>query len=425
MKNIAIWLLALTLLLTSAASADDWPQFRGPTGQGLSEAKHLPLEWSAERNVAWRTPIPGKGWSSPVYHEGRVYLTTAAPVSEGDASLSLKAVCLLAKDGTVAWEREVLHQDASAPGIHTKNSHASSTPLVHEGRLYVHFGHQGTACLDLDGNVLWRSTSVKYAPVHGNGGSPILVGKSLIFSCDGGDDPFVAALNADTGEELWRTARPQSDGKKFSFSTPLAIKVGSKTQVVSPGSSFVCAYDPQSGRELWHVKYEGYSVIPRPVFGHGRIYLSTGYDSPKLLAIRIDDSAPDADAAKNAPTIDWTLSRGAPNTPSPLLVGDELYVVSDSGIASCIDAVTGKVHWQNRIGGNYSASPIHAAGRIYFQSEDGVGTVVRAGKKFEKLATNKLEEPTLASYAVADSALFIRTEKHLFRIKSSSEQARR
>ena len=421
MLRVSVWAIVLATLSASAALAEDWPQVRGPTGQGLSDAENLPIEWTAERNVRWRVPIAGKGWSSPVYHDDRVYLTTAAPVSKDDASLSLRAICLLARDGTVVWDTEVLHQDKSAPGIHTKNSHASPTPLVHEGRLYVHFGHQGTACLDLQGNVLWRSTSVKYPPVHGNGGSPVLIGKSLIFSCDGGSDPFVVALNADTGDELWRTPRPKTDAKTFSFSTPLVIEVAGKTQVVSPASNSVCAYDPQDGRELWHVKYDGYSVIPRPVFGHGRIYLSTGYDSAKLLAIRVDQSSAD----KKEPAIDWTLERGAPNTPSPLLVGDELYVVSDKGIASCLDAKTGKPHWQNRIGGNYSASPVHAAGKIYFQSEEGVGTVIRAGKKFEKLATNKLDEPTLASYAVADGSLFIRGEKHLYRIEASSEQARR
>ena len=420
MKHVFLCLLTFVSTVASTAIAEDWAQFRGPTGQGLSSAKGLPTQWSVEQNVAWRVPIAGQGWSSPVVQDGRIYLTTAVPDGGKDAGYSLRAICIAADDGQQLWDIEVFRQGPDAPGIHTKNSHASPTPLVAGERLFVHFGHQGTAALDLEGNILWRNTSIKYAPVHGNGGSPALVGSSLIFSCDGAKDPFVVALNAETGDEIWRTPRPNDTIKAFSFSTPLAIEIKGQTQVVVPGSDVVCAYDPESGRELWNVKYDGYSVIPRPVFGHGRIYISTGYDSPKLLAIRVD-----GEGEKPEPHIEWTMTRGAPNTPSPLLVGDELYVVSDGGIATCVDAKTGEEQWQQRLGGKFSASPIYADGRIYFQNEEGIGTVIRAGREFEKLATNKLNEGTLASHAVADSDLLIRTEKHLYRIKSSSEQARR
>jgi outer membrane protein assembly factor BamB len=409
-----IFLAVVFVQFPGAAAAESWPQFRGPTGQGVSPSTGLPVEWSPTKNVAWKQAIPGRGWSSPVVDGGRVYLTTAVPVgSPAVNNQSLRALCLDAATGKILWQQEVFHQDgATAPGSHEKNSHASPTPLLDGQRLYVHFGHQGTACLDLAGKVLWRNPSLKYSPVHGNGGSPILVDGKLVFSCDGGDQQFVVALDRDNGRVVWKTARTGNPDKPFSFGTPLLITVNGQPQVVSPGSGAVWAYDPASGRELWRVRHEGYSIIPRPVYGHGLVFVGTGYDSPTVVAIRPDGKGDVTDTH-----VAWTLRKAAPHAPSPLLVGDELYVVSDRGVASCLDAKTGRVHWQERLGGNFSASPLFADGRIYFQNEEGVGVVLRPGTRFERLAKNALEEQTLASYAVADGALFVRTERHLYRIQ--------
>jgi outer membrane protein assembly factor BamB len=406
---------AAAAALLAAARADDWPQFRGPTGQGVVPAGGVPVEWGPDRNVAWKQPVPGRGWSSPVVCAGRVYLTTAVPVEGSPAGdQSLRALCLDAQTGKTLWDTEVFHTDgAKAPRIHGKNSHASPTPVTDGRRLYVHFGHEGTACLDLDGKVVWRSTELAYQPVHGSGGSPVLVDDALIFSGDGSDRQFLAALDRSSGKVLWRTDRRCAAFKKFSFSTPLAIDVGGRKQVVSPFSDAVCAYDPATGRELWRVRYAGYSVVPRPVYGHGLVFLSTGYESPSVLAIRPDGRGDVTDTH-----VAWTLRKGAPHSASPLLAGDELYLVSDGGVASCVDAQTGKVHWQERVGGNYSASPLCAGGRVYFQDEAGTGVVVKAGTRFEVLARNPLDEPSLASYAAADGALFIRTERHLYRIQA-------
>jgi outer membrane protein assembly factor BamB len=410
MKRCLYALAALGAVLSGTAAGEDWPEFRGPTGQGLAQGA-LPLEWGPAKNVAWKQPIPGSGWSSPVVVAGRVYLTSAVPAGK-NGDQSLQAICLDAKTGKTVWSKEVFRQDGTtAPRIHRKNSHASPTPIVAGGRLYVHFGHQGTACLDLDGNVLWKKT-VSYEPVHGNGGSPVLVDDLLVFSCDGAEGPFLIALEARTGKERWRTPRSNRAGRPFSFSTPLVITVKGKKQIVSPGSEIVAAYDPAGGKEIWRVRHGGYSVIPRPVFGHGLVFVSTSYNFPNLLAIR-----PDGKGDVTATHVRWRLKSGAPHTPSPLLVGDELYVVSDSGTARCLDARTGKQHWQGRVGNAFSASPLHAGGRIYFQAEDGVGVVVKAGKAFERLARNDLGERTLASYAAADGALFIRTASHLYRIR--------
>jgi len=413
-KRLLIASLTICSLAATVLPSEDWPEFRGPTGQGIAAATPLPLEWSDAKNVAWKQSIPGRGWSSPVLQNGRVYLTTAVGGDESDGKLSLRVLCLDADTGKLLWNAEAFNCEPGAvPRGHNKNSHASPTSLVADGRLYAHFGHLGTACLDLEGKVIWRNDSVRYPPVHGNGGSPILADAALVFSCDGASDPFVAALNKDTGKLLWKTKRTTAPKKTFSFSTPLLIEVNGKKQVISAGSGGVFAYDPKTGREIWRVRYgEGYSVVPRPVFGHGLLFVSSGFDRPVVMAIRPDGQGDVTDSH-----VAWTLIKGAPNTPSLLLVGDELHMVSDAGIASCVDARTGKVHWQERVGGNYSASPIYADGRIYFQNEEGIGVVVRASKEFHKLASNPLGERSLASCAAGDGALFIRTEQHLYKIK--------
>lgn len=413
MERTTPWLVAILFLATPLIThAENWPQFRGPTGRGHYTGKPLPLSWSTTQNVTWKQPLPGKGWSSPIIWDGRIYLTSAVSI-EGSKDQSLKALCLDAADGKILWQTEVFRQDAAkTPRIHTKNSYASPTPVTDGKRLFVHFGHEGTACLDPAGKVLWRNTTLRYAPVHGNGGSPILVDDKLIFSTDGGDKQFLIALDQASGEVVWKTDRKCTAFKKFSFGTPLVIEANGRRQIISPASDAVIAYDPKDGKEIWRVSYDGYSVIPRPVFGHGMIFMSTGYDRPSVLAIRVDGTGDVTDSH-----IAWKLTNGAPHAPSPLLVGNELYLVSDGGIASCLDARTGKVHYQQRVGDAYSASPFYADGKIYLQSEDGITTVLKAGTRFEALAESNLDERTYASYAVADGAIYLRTETQLYRLQ--------
>jgi len=403
------YLLSAPNLLPAA----DWHQFRGPTGQGTSQSTNVPIEWDEAKNVMWKQALPGQGWSSPVLSAGRIYLTAAVPLSDAEKpDLSLQTLCLSQKTGKVLWAKEVFKTNgASSPKIHSKNSPASPTPIVEDGRIYVHFGHQGTGCLSLDGTVIWSNSTLSYKPVHGNGGSPVLYNGKLYFSIDGAKQTAVIALNAADGSIAWRTERNSDAPRKFSFTTPAIIEVDGQPQLISPASNVVHALDPADGKILWFAHYDGYSVIPRPVYGNGLVYICTGYNTPSLLAIRPTGKGDVTDTH-----IAWTLKKGIPHTPSLMLLDKELYMVSDRGIASCLNAITGEPYWQERIGSAYSASPFSSEEKIYFLSEDGVTTIVRRSQEYQKLGVNKIGERTLASLAPATDTLYIRTAKHLIRI---------
>lgn len=394
----------LIVLAGGAARAEDWPEFRGPTGQGHSTEKGVPLEWSESRNVSWKTRVAGSGWSSPVVAGGRVWLTTALK----ERGASLRALAFDVKTGQEIVNTEIFRARSADP-LNPKNTLASPTPIVDGDRVYVHFGADGTAALTTAGEIVWK-IRLSYDSQHGNGGSPMLYRDLLIVSCDGSDNAFVAAIDKATGKIRWKTSRRQPWDQ--AYTTPLVIRVGDRDQLVSVGAYRAAAYDPESGREIWRVSYaDGFSNVPRPVFGHGLVYIATGFQQPVLIAVRADGTG---DVTRTH--IAWTLRRSAPLTPSPLLLGDELYIVNDGGIASCVDARTGAVHWQQRLGGNFSASPVFADGRIYFLSEEGMATVIAPGKEFRKLATNTLDGATLASMAVSGGSIFIRTHSHLYRI---------
>jgi outer membrane protein assembly factor BamB len=402
---------SLILFCSVAVASAQWPEFRGPTGQGHSDEKGLPLEWSESRNVLWKTPVPGAGWSSPVVAGGRVWLTTAVDAIEGGRKrgVSLRALAFDEKTGREVVNAEVFRVERPMT-LNPKNSHASPTPIVDGDRIYVHFGADGTAALTPSGEILWK-TKLAYESQHGAGGSPALFRDLLIINCDGnGGDAYVVALDVRTGKTRWKTARRSPADQ--AYTTPLLIRVGDRDQLVSIGAYRATAYDPLTGKEIWRVSYDdGFSNVPRPVFGQGLVFIATGFQQPTMIAVRPDGSG---DVTRSH--IAWTLRRGAPFTPTPILVGTELFVISDIGILSCVDAKTGAVHWQQRLGGNFSASPVYADGRIYFSSEEGVTTVLAPGTTFQRLATNQLDGATLASIAVANASFFIRTHSHLYRI---------
>jgi len=396
----------LIALIASPAVAQDWPQFRGPSGQGHSTEKDLPAEWSESKNILWKIPIQGLGWSSPVVGGGRIWLTSAL---DGRTGASLRAFAFDVETGRELVNVEVFRIGEDQFTNNPKNSDASPTPIIDGDRAYVHYGANGTAALSATGEIIWK-TRLPYQSQHGDGGSPTLYGDLLIVSCDGGDQAYIVALDKKTGKTRWKT--PRREPWDQAYSTPLVIRVGDRDEVVSVGAYRAAAYDPQNGREIWRVNYEdGFSNVPRPVYGHGLVFIATGFQQPTLLAVRVDGSG---DVTKSH--IAWTLRRQAPLTPSPLLVGDELYVVSDIGIATCLDAKTGETRWQARLAGNYSASPVYADGRIYFLSEEGVATVIAPGKEFNRLATASLNGATLASMAVSGGSIFIRSDTSLYRI---------
>jgi outer membrane protein assembly factor BamB len=409
--RIAVLLLVAVSL---RVQAQDWPQFRGPTGQGHSTEAGVPLEWSETRNVAWKVPVPGIGWSSPSVGGGLVWLTTAVqtPGNGRDRAVSLRAIAFDAATGRERVNTEVFKLNA-AGSIHQKNSHASPTPIVDGDRVYVHYGSEGTAALTTAGEIVWK-TRLPYESQHGNGGSPVLYRDLLIVNCDGNGgagDAYVIALDVKTGKTRWKTTRRAPADQ--AYTTPLVITVGGVDQLVSAGAYRAAAYNPINGDEIWRVAYDdGFSNVPRPVFGQGLVYIATGFNQPTLIAVRPDGARGDVTRSHLA----WTMTRGAPLTPSPLLVGEDLYVVNDNGILSLVDAKSGKIAWQQRLGGNYSASPTLADGRIYFQSEEGVTTVIASGREFKKLAANTLDGAMLASMAIAGKSIFIRTDSRLYRI---------
>ncbi len=409
-----IHFLGLTLALAAVVGAsEDWPQFRGPDGQGHADATGLPRTWSETQNVKWKTAIPGEGWSSPVVLGTQVWLATA--LEDGK---SLRAVCVDRDTGKLVHNVEVFHVAAPAPK-HDLNSHASPTPVIEKGRVYFSFGMYGVACLNSDtGKVVWKNTELKHDHgQNGPGSSPILYGGLFILNCDGTELRYVAALNKITCKLVWKTPRSNQINKspelKKAYATPLIVQVNGTDQLISPGAFRVSSYEPGTGRELWFVDIPGFSNVPRPVFGHGLVYVCTGYMSSELFAIR-----PFGSGDVSQTHVAWKSKKQVSFKPSPLLVGDQLYLVSDSGIVSCLDAKTGEPVWSERMGGEYSASPVFADGVIYFFSQQGQITVIKPDTKLNVLAANTLAAGFMASPAIAGKALFLRTKTHLYRIEN-------
>lgn len=415
------------MLTHGVAGAElNWPQLRGPRGDGTSRATQVPLHWSETNNIAWKVRIPGRGRSSPVVLGDRIWLTLAVEQGVvrqrigGDdmqtaERVSLEVVCLDRATGKILW-RTKLFDVANPDPVHWFNSWATPTPVVEPGRLYCDFGTFGTACLNAKtGEILWK-TQLPSDHQVGPGSSSLLFQKLLIMVRDGREAQYVVALDTKTGKEVWKTNRPpivaSSPNLKKSFVTPLLVDTGGCTQLLAPTAHWMVSYDPASGRELWRVRHgEGFSIGSCPVFGKGTVYFSTGCFKPYLWAVRVD-GAGDVTATHAA----WKINRQVPIMSSPLLLGDELYWTSDDGMANCADARSGEAYWQERMNEQHLASPLLAEGRVYFFGMNGKTTVVKAGKPFEKLAENRLEGGVVATPAILDRTIFLRTDTHLYRI---------
>lgn len=435
-----LWCLSIVLISivgADDAAAGDWPQFRGPGGEGHAAAPELPTEWGGFlAPPAWQTTIDGGGWSSPIVVGQRVWVTSAeltaltademshklAELPErGEGFQTHAAVTLLASELDASSGRVLrrveLFSSKEPPPIHETNSYASPTPVSDGERLFCHFGSLGTVAVLLEsGEVLWKKR-FEVDDITGAGSSPVLCGDRLVLTCDGADEQFLVALDKRTGEVAWRTVRPKieaDDGKlRRAFSTPLLIEHGGRRQLISPCAQWVAAYDPDNGRELWRVRLgDYYAVVPRPVFRQGLVYVCTGYMKPQLWAVRVDGSGDVTDSH-----VAWRFDKQAPEIASPVVVERELYFVSSRGVATCLDAETGKLIWQQRLDGTYSASPLAANGNLYFTSEEGITTVIRAGREYCEVARNRLFGQTRASLAVSGNSLLIRTDPVLYCVR--------
>ncbi|MFM8572590.1 MAG: PQQ-binding-like beta-propeller repeat protein [Pirellula sp.] len=416
LKLVSGLLVALGVALQYSAKAEDsagsWPQFRGPSNAHAT-GHRPPMQWSDSANIEWKVPIAGLGWSSPSIHRGVIYLTTAVPKGEG---LSLRALALDAQTGKTIWDVEVKSVE-KAPAIHAKNSHASPTPIVRDDAVYVHFGTLGTAKLQPgDGKTVWLCEELVYPPMHGSGGSPVLYDNKLAIICDGSTNPFVCALDASTGKVVWRTPRSVAARISHSFGTVAIAKVDGKAQVLAPGPDHLGAYDLENGQELWKIMAPGWSVVPEPILIDDMVIYNHDYDNPELMAVRLGGQGDMTDKS-----IVWRSARGAPSTPTPLLVDSELYYVSDNGVASCIDARSGQRHWMERLGGNYSASPVFVNGHILFLSEDGLGTWVKASKEYSLVGKNQVSGRTFATPAFYQDSMFLRTDEYLLKVSQDKK----
>jgi len=412
---ILIFLATLTSQLVSQGAR--WPDFRGPTRDGHAPAARVPLRWSETHNVRWKVPIPGVAWSSPVVWDGQVWMTTASPKGH-----KMGVVALDVATGKKLHER-LLIETEKPEEKNPLNSYASPTPAIEEGRIYVHFGSYGTACLDTKtGKTVWERSDLPCDHATGPGSSPILYKDLLIFHMDGRDVQYVVALDKKTGKTRWKTPRTidlskQAPDMRRAFSTPIVIDVDGAPRLVSTGSQATYLYEPETGKEVWRLFHKGFSQSSRPVQGDGLLFLNTGYVRPQLLAVRPGGQGDVTD--KDA--IAWTFRRSVPTMPSALFIDGLIYMVSDGGVASCVEAKTGKSLWRERIGGEHSASPVFVNGRIYFFDREGGSVVIAPGPEFKKLAENTLESGCMASAAVVGDAFLLRTKKHLYRLEKDPE----
>jgi outer membrane protein assembly factor BamB len=408
----------LRLAVVVALALAQWPQFRGPDGNGLSTSAGLPLTWNETTNVRWKTAIHGRGWSSPVVLGSQVWVTTATPDGR-----QLFAVALDKQSGRIVYDLK-LFDVANPQYAHPFNTYASPTPVIEDGRVYVTFGSPGTAAIDTaTGKVLWTRRDLECNHFRGAGSSPVLFRDLLLMHFDGSDVQYAVALDKRTGKTVWKTPRsidfqdlqpdgkPQADGDfRKAFATPQIVTVDGRAVLISLGSKAAYGYEPMTGRELWRLEERAqFSASTRPVTGHGLVFFATGFNTGQVLAVRPATGE-----------VVWRAARGAPNKPSLLLAGDLLFMVNDSGVVTCLDARTGAEIWKSRLADSYSASPVSAAGRVYFFSEDGNATVIEAGRTFKILAQNSLDDGFMASPAIDGRALYLRTRTHLYRIEDAN-----
>lgn len=423
------------VVLTGSVSADEgfWNQFRGPHEDGTSQATGLPITFGeGSPEIVWKTPVTGRAWSSPVVWGNQVWVTNAPEItnpegatnknsfSEGAAALKepvrLSAVCLDLESGKVIHDITVF-EVYKPQYTHPTNSYASPTPWIEEGRIYVHFGTYGTACIDTrTGKKVWENTELECHHWRGPGASPVVHGDLIYLVFDGYDKQFVAALDRVTGKLAWKRDRNFDYGtdngdRKKAYCTPRIVRAGGRDLLVSPFAMATIAYDAETGDPVWTVRHGGMNASARPLVGHGLVYITAGSGADSLIAVR-----PDGRGDITETHIEWRLGRMTPKRPSQLLIGRDYFMIQDEGVFSCVDALSGEIIWTKRVPGMYWASPVAADGHIYACSQDGTIAVLKASREFELVAENELEAGITASPAIAGNSLLIRTESHIYRI---------
>jgi outer membrane protein assembly factor BamB len=436
---IACALVIASISLTVGASAgSNWPQWRGPDGLGVSEEKGLPQEWSETKNIKWKTALTGRGHSSPIVWGNRIFLTTAIegqvvdgakavkhmdegkefkhPDSLGaDRSHKLDVICIDRDSGRILWQRTA-YEGALFDDRHKKSSFASSTPATDGKYVYAFFGSEGMYCYDYKGNLVWKQALGGIPTMGmGTGTSPVLFGNLVILQCDEdtGEKSFVVALDKNTGKQVWRNPRKV----QASWATPILVR-GTRNELITSGNELVISYDPATGKELWRCKGVESNAIPTPLAGHNMVFISAGYPAKRTFAVKLGGSGD----LTNTPSVAWKYEKGSAYVPSPILYGDYVYLTTDRGILTCLDAKTGEVKYEGGrvpVPATFTASPIAFDGKLLLVSEDGDTFVVKAGPKHEVLTTNSLGEPVYASPAVSDGRIFIRGEKNLYCIGRS------
>ena len=429
--RFTLWVLLVSGCATWALGADEnWNQFRGPRGDGTSTATGLPVKFAeGSPEIVWKTPIPGRAWSSPVIWGKQIWLTNAPEVrnlAEGqkklDQPLKLSAVCVDLDSGKVIHDLVLFEVDVPQ-FTHATNGYGSPTPYLEEGRVYIHFGAYGKACLDShSGKKIWERRDLPCNHFRGPGSSPVVYGDLLYLTMDGYDVQYIVALNKLTGKTVWKQDRnvdfgtTDGDAKK-SYSTPLLIKSDGRDMLISPFASHTIAYDPRTGDRIWSVKHGGMNSAGRPLFGNGLLYINTADGPSPLVAVK------PTGAGDISHQIAWKSNKAIPKRPSEILVGNLLFMMNDGGVASCLDALTGEVIWSQRLKGEYWSSPLYANGLIYCFSQTGEIPVFKAARELEIVAENKLNDGFVASPAVAGDSLILRSKTHLYRIQNPALRA--
>ena len=425
--------LSVAGVVARSAAAGNWPGWRGPDGSGVSTEKNLPAEWSPTRNIKWKVAIDGRSHSSPIVWGKYVFLTTAVegamvpgakaakhmiedkefvhPDSVGaDHKHSFKVLCIDRDSGKILWQ-STAWEGTPYDNRHRKSSYAASTPTTDGKLVYAFFGTEGLYAYDFKGNLAWKAQLGNLGTVGmGTGTSPILFDNLVIVQCDeeNGEASFIVALDKKTGKEVWKTPRKV----QVSWSTPLLVRTATRAELITSGTEFLISYDPATGKELWRHKGVESNAIPSPVANSEMAYLVAGFPAKIAYAIKLGQSG-DLTGTANVP---WKYEKGTAYVPSPILYGDYLYLTTDRGILTCIDAKTGEVKYEGGripIPATFTASPVAFEGKILMTSEDGDTFIVKAGPKHEILGTNSVGEPVYASPAIADGRIFIRGEKNL------------